>query len=185
MSDDVGSTSDLAGVEEVHRVEHVLQCQLDREDLGLQFSLHAASFEEPDAVFARYGAAKRDGGSQYLLEGGLRGTTCQVVVWWSEDQGVQVAVASVRDGRHPDAVSLADLLDGGQHGRDRRPWHADVLGEDRAQPLQRRIGEPSRDEQGFGLVLVVDRSAHNAPASPNAVTMASASASPAEPGVSI
>ena len=105
-------------------------------------------------MFARDGAAQRDGRGQDLLEGALSGSTCQVVVWRCEDQGVQVAVSRVGDGRHPYAVSLADLLDGGQHGRDRRPRHADVLGEDRAQPLQRRVGEPSRDEQGFGLVFV-------------------------------
>ena len=49
----------------------------------------------------------------------------------------------------------ADLLDPLEHGRHRADRDADVLGEHRAQPLQRGVGQPAGGEQRVGLVGVV------------------------------
>ncbi len=55
---------------------------------------------------------------------------------------------------HVDVVPLGDLLDPAEHLRQRHPGHADVLGQQRAQPLQRRVGQPPRLEQRVRLLLV-------------------------------
>ena len=77
-----------------------------------------------------------------------------VVARRGDDQRVQVAVAGVRDRGDLHVVAGRDRLDLGQHRGHLRPRHADVLGEHRAEPLERRVGQPPGLEQRLGLGVV-------------------------------
>ncbi len=53
-----------------------------------------------------------------------------------------------------DVVLVGDLVDAGQHFRNGGDRYADVLGQHRAEPLQRWVGEPAGSKEGLRLLLI-------------------------------
>ena len=152
----VGIPGDLSRVEEVQRVEGVLDGSLHGDDARIEFLVHSCSLEQADAVLAADRAADGDGSVQQILEGGLgRGPGVLAVAGRRYQQRVEVAVAGVCDGGDLYPVSRGDGLDFGEHLRHGRPGHADVLGQDRTQSFQGWVGKSPGREQGLGLDRVV------------------------------
>jgi hypothetical protein len=60
---------------------------------------------------------------------------------------MQVAITGVRHGRDEHAVSERRLFDAEHHVGQPGPRHADILGQRGAEPLERRIGQPTQFEQ--------------------------------------
>ena len=78
-------------------------------DAGSSSRCIPSRLSRPIAVLAGHRAAEGDGRVEHLLERGLRRLARRVVPGRGEQQRVQVAVAGVRDGGHPDVVPLRDV----------------------------------------------------------------------------
>src|SRR3954466_9353735 len=149
-----GFADDLARVEQVERVESLLDGPLHGLRTGVQFLPHAVPLEQADAVFPAHRPAPGEGRGEDLLEGGDRGKARLVVTGRRDDQRVQVAVAGLRDGRDLHPVSPRAVLGVPEHRRHRRARPADALGQRGPEPLERRVGQPPGSEQRLGLDVV-------------------------------
>src|ERR1700722_1793109 len=136
------SMSALTRVEDLQRIKCLADCVLHRQCGWVEFPAHAVPFQDADAMLAGDRAAKVDGRVQELLEGRLRRYARRLVAGRGDDQRMQVAVARMRDRRDLDVMPGRDLGNPSQHDRDPRPGYADILGQDRAQSFQGRVGQP-------------------------------------------
>ena len=90
-------SEDLSRVEQVQRIERVLDGPLHDQRRGVEFALQAGHLQQADAVFGGHRAAESDGGVEHLLEGELRALAGVVIADRRQHQRMQVAVTGVRD----------------------------------------------------------------------------------------
>ena len=149
------SGDDLARVEDAVRVERPLDGAMHVHHGGGQLGLQAVALEQAHAVLAGDGAAERERLGDDLLEGAWARSRAA-----SSPGGVMISgcrlpspawamLAMMTSCRSPIAWIRASIS-GTAAQR-----HADVLGEDRAEPLERGVGEAAGGEQSVGLGVVV------------------------------
>ena len=147
------SLEGLAGIQDPVRVERGLDVAVHRDARARRVRARApGSFSRPTPCSpvtvpprARQSSTIR---SNAVLRTGLGG----VIALGRDDERVQVAVAGMRDRRDHDVVRGGRVADPREHLGHGTPRHADVLGQHRAEPLERRVREPPREEQPLDLV---------------------------------
>src|SRR5713101_6810046 len=150
------SGEDLAGVEQVVRVERSLQALLQRDHRLALLLAEEAALGQAHAVLPGDRAAQPDGGLDHLVDGGLAPSA---LVGAAEEQvHVQVAVAGVAVGGGGEPVLLADAADGADHLQQLTAGHGDVLADlERPDVGQRDPRHAPRFPQLAALRLVLGR----------------------------
>src|SRR5438128_12246478 len=148
------SGEDLAGVQQVVRVEGALEALLQRDDRLALLLAQEPALGKPHAVLAGDGPAQPDGRLDHLVDGSL---ALRTLVGAAEEQvHVQVAVTGVAVAGGGEPVLLADAPDRSDHLDQLPAGHGDVLADlERPDVRQGDAHHPARLPQLAALRLVL------------------------------
>ena len=122
--------NNLSRIEQAQRIERIFDGMLHSTDLAAELCLHSATLEKTDAVLAGHRPAEFDRRVKKIIDSSLSGPAGVVVARWAHQQGMNVAVAGMRDRRDLDSMLGTDLLDTCQHQWNGRSRDAHILGQE-------------------------------------------------------
>ncbi len=143
-----------SGIEQLLGVERAFQPHLLVEIDGAEHRRHQITLLDPDAVFAGQHAADLNAEPQDVSAEFFRRFQFARLVGVIHDQGMQIAVASMKDIRHPQAIAHRHL---GHTFEDQRQLtardgaiHAVIIGRNAADGREGRLAA-GPDQQAFSL----------------------------------
>src|SRR4051812_35216634 len=149
----VGASALLAGVEQVLRVEGLLQPRVQVVARRAELALELAALQPADPVFAGNRAAQAEGELEELVASRIRASLFVGIVRREEKRRMDVPVARVAERERRDPVALADLERLARHLPEAVERHGDVLAEGPAplrQDRERRTAPPPPELRNVG-----------------------------------